>query len=68
MAIPENGAREEPFLTLTDAAKALGVPYHVVQRECRRGTLPSYRVGGRIRVRLSEIVAAIEARGRGGAA
>jgi excisionase family DNA binding protein len=68
MAEYESRTREEPFLTLTDAATALGLPYYVLQRECRRGTLPSYRVGGRIRVRLSEIVAAIEARARGGAA
>jgi excisionase family DNA binding protein len=57
---------EERYLALRDAAHALGLPYHTIQRGCRRGTFPSYRVGGRIRVRLSEIIAVIEASRRGG--
>lgn len=28
-----------------DAANALGVPYHVVQRAARRGLVPTYRLG-----------------------
>ena len=28
-----------------DAADALGVPYHVVQRTARRGLVPTYRLG-----------------------
>lgn len=31
--------------TLDDAAVALGVPYHVVQRAARRGDVPTYRLG-----------------------
>jgi hypothetical protein len=31
--------------TLMDAAIALGVPYHVVQRAARRGLVPTYRLG-----------------------
>jgi hypothetical protein len=30
---------------LKDAAEALGVPYHVVQRAARRGLVPTYRLG-----------------------
>jgi hypothetical protein len=30
---------------LADAAAALGVPYHVVQRAARRGLVPTYRLG-----------------------
>ena len=32
-------------LSLRDAAAALGVPYHVVQRAARRGLVPTYRLG-----------------------
>jgi hypothetical protein len=31
--------------TLNEAADALGVPYHVVQRAARRGLVPTYRLG-----------------------
>jgi hypothetical protein len=31
--------------TLLDAAIALGVPYHVVQRAARRGLVRTYRLG-----------------------
>jgi len=30
---------------LADAADALGVPYHVVQRAALRGLVPTYRLG-----------------------
>jgi hypothetical protein len=30
---------------LKNAADALGVPYHVVQRAARRGLVPTYRLG-----------------------
>jgi hypothetical protein len=30
---------------LKDAATALGVPYHVVQRAARRGLVPTYHLG-----------------------
>jgi hypothetical protein len=32
-------------MSLGDAAHALGVPYHVVQRAARRGLVPTYRLG-----------------------
>lgn len=31
--------------TLLDAARSLGVPYHVVQRAARGGLVPTYRLG-----------------------
>jgi hypothetical protein len=31
--------------TLNEAADALGVPYHVVQRAARRGLVPTHRLG-----------------------
>jgi len=57
----------EPFTDLISAAKALGLPHHTIQRGTRSGVFPSYRFGRRLRVRLSEIVAVIEATRRGGA-
>ncbi|MGC2788053.1 MAG: hypothetical protein WA397_30315 [Roseiarcus sp.] len=32
-------------LTFAQAAAALGVPYHVIQRAARRGLVPTYRLG-----------------------
>lgn len=59
----------EPFLTLPDAAKRLGIPYSTVLCAANAGLIPVYRpFGARMRVRLSEVVAAIEAAQVGGAA
>jgi hypothetical protein len=55
-ATPQIGAHDPPEvqppipvvdrpMCLKDAATALGVPYHVVQRTARRGLVPSYRLG-----------------------
>lgn len=42
---------------LKDAAIALGVPYHVVQRAARRGLVPTYRLGtSRPYVRLRDFL------------
>jgi hypothetical protein len=58
----------EPFLTLKDAARRLQRPYHQIQRAAKRGLFPTYRpFGRRPFVRLSEIVAVIEAARVGGA-
>ena len=54
------GISAEPFLTIKQAADALGLHYHHLQRGIRRGVFPAYRVGGRPRVRLSEVIAVIE--------
>jgi hypothetical protein len=47
--------------TLDDAAVALGVPYHVVQRAARRGLVQTYRIGTtRPYVKLRDILALME--------
>jgi excisionase family DNA binding protein len=56
----------EPFLTIGQAAEALSLKYYLLQRGIRRGTFSAYRVGGRPRVRLSEIIAVIQASKIGG--
>jgi excisionase family DNA binding protein len=61
-----NTTSSEPFLTISQAAEALGLQYHQVQRGIRRGVFPAYRVAGRPRVRLSEVIAVIEASRVGG--
>jgi hypothetical protein len=43
-AEPPIAAVDRP-MGLADAATALGVPYHVVQRAARRGLVPTYRLG-----------------------
>jgi hypothetical protein len=58
----------EPFLTIKDAAKRLGIPAFKLQRAARTQLIPSYRfLNGRILVRLSEVIASIEATWAGGA-
>ena len=56
----------EPFLTIQQAAETLGLQYHQLQRGIRRGLFPAYRVAGRPRVRVSEVVAVIVASRVGG--
>ena len=47
--------------TLEDAAVALGVPYHVVQRAARRGLVPSYHIGSsRPYVKLRDFINLME--------
>lgn len=44
-----------------DAAAAIGVGYHVVQRAARRGLIPTYALGtSRRYVKLRDIFAALE--------
>ena len=56
----------EPYCMMGEAARMLGLKYHIIQRNVRRGVFPAYRVGGRLRVRVSEIVNVIEATRQGG--
>jgi hypothetical protein len=52
----------ERLVTLGEAAKTLGVPLFALRRASRNGDFPIYQIGnGRARVRISEIIAAIEA-------
>jgi len=49
------------FLTLPAAAEKLNIPVSTLRRAVQRGAFPTYTpFGNRIRVRLSEIVTAIE--------
>jgi excisionase family DNA binding protein len=56
----------EPYFVMGEAARMLGLKYHIIQRNVRRGIFPAYRVGGRLRVRISEIQQVIETSRQGG--
>jgi excisionase family DNA binding protein len=57
----------EPYLNLKEAAKQLQRPYFQIQKAVKEGRIPSYRpFGRRPLVRLSEVVAVIEASRVGG--
>jgi excisionase family DNA binding protein len=52
----------EEFVTLKEAASRLNLHYHQLQRAAKKGMFPSYApFGNRRYVRISEVVAAIEA-------
>ena len=58
----------EKLLTYKAVAETLGVPYYKVQRAGRAGLFRTYRLlNSRPLLRLSEVLAAIEASGPGGA-
>jgi excisionase family DNA binding protein len=58
----------EPLLTIAEACSLFNVEPHVLRRAIKEGSIPSYRLGnGRIRLRASDINAAIEASRSGGA-
>ena len=60
-------ANNESFYTLKEAAAKLSLPYHKVQRAAKRGLFPTYRLlDRRPLIRLSEVIAAIEASKTGG--
>lgn len=57
----------EPFLTVQQAAKELGVHTWALRRAVKSGAIPAYQpFNGRKLVRLSEVVAAINASKIGG--
>ena len=61
-------AKPEPLLTIAEACRVFNLKPHVLRRAIKSGSIPSYRIGnGRIRVRASDISAAIEASRSGGA-
>lgn len=65
-----NGAFEqnEPLLTIAEACALFNLKPHVLRKAIKAGSIPSYRIGnGRIRLRASDISAAIEASRSGGA-
>jgi len=61
------GSRAERLLNLHQAAEALGLHYWQLQRAVRRGWIPAYTPFGRKLVKLSEVVAYIDATRQGGA-
>ncbi len=59
-----NGSAE-PYLTIPEAAKELGIPVSTLRRAVNSGLVPSHRpFSQRVRVRLFEVVTAIETNGR----
>jgi excisionase family DNA binding protein len=58
----------EPLLTIAEACSLFNLKLHVVRRAIKARSIPSYRLGNaRIRLRASDISAAIEASRSGGA-
>jgi excisionase family DNA binding protein len=61
-------AKPEPLLTIPEACGIFNLKSHVLRRAIKARSIPSYRLGnGRIRLRASDINAAIEASRSGGA-
>jgi excisionase family DNA binding protein len=60
-------ANHEPLLTIVEACGLYNLKPHVLRRAIKARAIPSYRIGnGRIRLRASDIDAAIEASRDGG--
>jgi excisionase family DNA binding protein len=60
--------KPEPLLTIVEACSVFNLKPHVLRRAIKARSIPSYRFGnGRIRLRASDINAAIEASRSGGA-
>lgn len=56
--------RHDQFMTIPQAAEQLGVPVSTFRRAVFTGEIPYHRpFNQRIRVRLSEVIAAIERQG-----
>ncbi len=57
----------ENLLTLPQAAKQLNVPVYTLRRAAKAGLIPTYTpFSQRVRVRLSEVVVAVEVSSMGG--
>jgi excisionase family DNA binding protein len=69
---PDQGVPEpspEKLITIKEAANALGIPNWKLRRAAKHGTFSTYSLGtSRRLVKLSEVIAVIEASRRGGAA
>jgi hypothetical protein len=50
----------EPIISVAKASRQTGVPYHVLLRLMHLRRIPSVRVAGIRRVRLSQVASAIE--------
>ena len=57
----------EPLVTAREISLATGVKLFAIRKAVRQGAFPAYQLGnGRLRFRLSEVFAAIEASRSGG--
>ena len=64
----ETPTQSEKFLTVDQVAEALGLHAWAIRRAVQRGDVPSYKgFSGRRVLRLSEVIAAINATRKGGA-
>ncbi len=54
-------ADAEKLLTIDDVSERLSVSISTVRRIVREGLLPAYRVGGRLRFKLHEVDAYVDA-------
>ncbi len=60
-------ANHEPLLTIAEACGLFNLKPHILRRAIKARSVPSYRLGnGRIRLRASDIDAAIEVSRTGG--
>jgi excisionase family DNA binding protein len=64
VSVPGRLRGGERFIRAAQVARMLGVSTKWVYQAAREGTVPSYRFGGVVRFRRSEILAWIEARAR----
>jgi excisionase family DNA binding protein len=58
--IPKSEPQEQFYLTRNEAATKLRVTLSTVDKYAKRGIIQSYRIGGRIRFKSSEIEKAFE--------
>jgi excisionase family DNA binding protein len=66
--LSQSRAHHEPLLTIAEACGLFNLKPHVLRRAIKARSIPSYRIGnGRIRLRASDIEAAIAASRNGGA-
>ncbi len=62
-----NVTKPEPFVTVADIARLLGVPSSFIYERTARGEIPCYRVGRLLRFKVSEVEHWLaEGRGREG--
>jgi len=59
---PDDAGRDDTLLTLQEAADRLKVHYMTAYRWVRRGDLPAFKTGGRLRVRARDLEAFLQER------
>jgi len=53
--MPTTPTSPEPFVTVADVARLLGVPASWIYERTARGDIPHYRLGRYVRLRVSEV-------------